>query len=215
MPAASPAAARAPSPVRAFAAAPTRTRTCGATRKRASLSSRHERACAPVSKLRCQGNRATVRRRLNGRSRESARPRSGSLRVRRRRANHCDMAKSRLREKPRSLFVPRRKALQAFVSAPRGFRADAIASRPEGLTVAGRRRVKPSGLRRGDGSPRSVAVRRGRGSRRFVFCGVAAEPKAGASAVRSRRADVQDRPLSRGKSPGRVQEGLEMFFGPH
>jgi len=78
------------------------------------------------------------------------------------------------------------KGLPRFrVRATRGFRADATASRPEGAVVAGRRRAKPPGLRRGGGSPRSVAVRRGRGSRRFVFCGAAAEPKAVSDAAQT------------------------------
>ena len=106
-------------PLRAFAAAPARTRTCGATRKRVSLSSRHESASPPPRNFVAEatGQRFVAGR--TGRSRESARPRSGSPRARSRRANHCDVAKSRLREKPRSLFVPRREACRVFVSAPR------------------------------------------------------------------------------------------------
>ena len=111
-------------PLWAFAAASARMRTCGATRKPSVPLSRHERASPPP----------------RGSVGVDAAPCAGPQRVRneslRRRATHCDMAKSRLREKPRSLFVPRRKALQAFVSAPRAAFVPVGASGPEG--AAGR-----------------------------------------------------------------------------
>ena len=138
----SPGIASAPSPVRALATALTRKRTDGATRKPPVHPSRHEKACAPVSKLRWHECHA---------SRKAAEFRDESLRV-----NHCDVAKSGLRVDARSLFVPRREACRAFVSAPRAAFVSVGASRPEGVTGARRRRGKPSGLRRGGVSPQSI-----------------------------------------------------------
>ncbi len=91
----SPGFASAPSPVRALATALARKRTDGATRKPPARPSRHEKACALVSKLRWPACHAS--RRAAGFRNEPQR----------RCASRCDMAKSGLRVDARSLFVPR------------------------------------------------------------------------------------------------------------
>lgn len=141
-------------------------------RCRANTKQRHRETArgAPVSKLRWHECHA---------SRKAAEFRNESLRV-----NHCDVAKSGLRVDARSLFVPRREACRAFVSAPRAAFVSVGASRPEGVTGARRRRGKPSGLRRGGVSPQSIG---GMPMSRRRFRGLR----------QSRRDNTQNRLLSR------------------
>ena len=76
-----------------------------------------------------------------------------------------------------------REACRAFVSAPRAAFVPVGASSPEGVTGAGRRRGKPSGLRRGGVPPRSIG---GTPMTRRRFRGLR----------RSRRDNPPNRPLS-------------------
>ena len=105
-----------------------------------------------------------------------------------------------LDERLSRLSCPRhaRRSCPSARQAPKGRRGETAARQAVGLET--RRRLATASRRNADDAPTASC---------------SAYPKAGASAVRSRRDDPQGRPLSRGESPGRIQASLEMFFSPH